>query len=148
MTFTRLVARASAGVALLGSLTLSATVGPAAPAVAAASTGAPTAGPSGPGLGVLAANISYLPSDQRSGVRTAVVMTEWSAVEPAPGRFDGSQLSWLDSQVRDYLRAGFRVGIDPGLQQAPSWVLNAAGGRLQDQSGALSTSADFEFSQA
>lgn len=129
----------------------------AAAMVVAASVGAAVAGERGhrsvpppavsPALGVLQADTRWLASDTAAGVTVAVLNVSWRLWEPRPGAFDAGYRAGVLADVTAYRARGWSVTVDPGLQDPPDWALDLPGGRLVDQHGAASTTADFEFSQ-
>lgn len=129
----------------------------AAALVAAATVGATVAGErahpaalspaAAPALGVLQADTRWLASDTAAGVTVAVLNVSWRQWEPSPGAFDAGYRAEVLADVMAYRGRGWAVTVDPGLQDPPDWVLGLPGGRLVDQRGAVSMTADFEFSQ-
>lgn len=101
-----------------------------------------------PVLGVLEADPAFLAHDTRAGVRLAVLSLDWALWEPRKGHFDTSYRARVVRTADRYRAAGWKVAVDLGLQQPPAWVLAQPGGRLVDQYGGRSSTADFEFSEA
>lgn len=102
----------------------------------------------GPVLGVLLADPAFLAHDTRAGVRLAVLSLDWARWEPRKGHVDAAYRAETVAVARRYRAAGWKVAVDLGLQQPPGWVLAQPGGRLVDQHGGRSSTADFEFSEA
>ena len=98
------------------------------------------------GLGVLEADYRNIPNDQAAGIANAVINLSWGNWEPSAGVFDPIYMQSIRSAIARYTSAGWKVSIDVGLQQAPSWVYQTANSRLVDQNGRSSPTADFEFS--
>lgn len=99
-------------------------------------------------LGVLEANPTYLRPDTRAGFRLATLNLSWAHWEPVRGREDKAYVAGIEATARAYRKAGWRVAVDPGLQQPPRWALSLPGARLVDQHGGAASVADFEFSRA
>jgi hypothetical protein len=111
-----------------------------------------------PLFGVLGADAYHYPgnltADADAGLDLAVInigWDDWEPTQPTEGAspvFDQDYISAVEGDVAQYRADGFAVVIDVGLQYAPGWVSSLADGQLEDQNGDLSTSADFEYSQA
>jgi len=99
-------------------------------------------------FGVLEADPRYLGADARAGIRLATLNINWSNWEPSPASDDENYIAQQVAAIKTYRGAGWKIAVDIGLQEPPQWVLNLADGQLQDQSGALSGTADYEFSRA
>ncbi|MGH9094427.1 MAG: hypothetical protein ACRDXE_04640, partial [Acidimicrobiales bacterium] len=99
-------------------------------------------------LGVLEADPSLLAQDQQAGVRLATLNLSWAEWEPQNGVFNPGYRAAVLAKANAYRAAGWKVGVDLGLQQPPAWALALPGGQLVDQNGRRSGVADFEFSQA
>ncbi|MGH8918830.1 MAG: hypothetical protein ACRD0H_10950, partial [Actinomycetes bacterium] len=100
-----------------------------------------------PLLGVLEADPTYLAQDNHAGIRFATLNLSWAKWEPRPGRTDARYRAAVVAQADTYRAAGWKVAVDIGLQQPPGWAAAGRGGRLVDQYGTTSSTADFEFSQ-
>ncbi|MHA3702944.1 hypothetical protein ACXR2U_12270 [Jatrophihabitans sp. YIM 134969] len=74
-----------------------------------------------------------------AGVVDLIVEMTWREAEPEPGRFDDAYLAHVGRQVTELRTAGFRVTLNTGLQDAPTWVLDLPGGRFVDQHGEVYT---------
>ncbi|HZD67007.1 MAG TPA: hypothetical protein VE152_12985 [Acidimicrobiales bacterium] len=100
-----------------------------------------------PTYGVLDANPTHLVTDYQAGVRLAMVGLAWHRWEPHPGVVDHHYRAKEVATVHRYQAAGYKVAVDIGLQAPPDWVTQRPGGRLVDQFGNRSDTANFEFSQ-
>ncbi|WP_432830729.1 beta-galactosidase [Dactylosporangium sp. CA-092794] len=69
------------------------------------------------------------------GAGLALVELRWSRAEPAPGRFDLSYLDGVRQRIGQLRAAGYAVALNPGVQNAPPWVLDQPGARYVDQFG-------------
>jgi hypothetical protein len=72
----------------------------------------------------------------------------WASFEPTRGVLSPSYLATMKHELASYQAAGEKVTLGLGLQNPPSWVFNLADSSYVDQSGAVSTEANFVFSQA
>ncbi len=99
-------------------------------------------------LGVLEADPALRARDRQAGITFATLNLQWSQWEPRRGLFDARYRAAVVAEADGYRAAGWRVAVDIGLQSAPRWALALPGGRLVDQHGRRSATADFEFSQA
>jgi hypothetical protein len=103
---------------------------------------------SSPMLGVLEADPSVMSADAAAGIGFATLNLSWARWEPQAGLFNASYRSTVVAEAGKYRTAGWRVAVDPGLQQPPAWALALPGGQLTDQFGTSAPTADFEFSAA
>jgi hypothetical protein len=99
-------------------------------------------------FGVLDADPQFLSADAAAGIRLATMDIGWDQWEPEQGSFDSAYISQMAADVAEYLSAGWKVGIDVGLQSPPSWALGLPYGQLVDQNGDTSGTPDYEFSEA
>jgi hypothetical protein len=106
----------------------------------------PNAKGQGPVFGVLEADPHWAVPDAAAGIRLATVNLDWSRWQPHSSGFDRTYVASVQEAVDRYRGAGWQVAVDVGLQSPPGWVLEGPGGRLVDQYGDVSASADFEFS--
>lgn len=95
--------------------------------------------------GVLIADRRHLATDWHAGVRVAVLELKWSSWAPSASGADEAYRAERVATAAAYRAAGFEVSVDPGLQHAPSWVLNQPDGQLRAQDGSGSGTADYIF---
>ncbi len=95
--------------------------------------------------GVLIADRRHLATDWHAGVRVAVLELKWSSWAPSASGADEAYRAERVATAVAYRAAGFEVAVDPGLQHAPSWVLNQPDGQLRAQDGSGSGTADYVF---
>jgi hypothetical protein len=107
-----------------------------------------TGTPSTPVLGVLEADPSLMSADAAAGISFATLNLSWAEWEPQAGVFNTGYRRTVVAAADEYRAGGWKIAIDPGLQQPPAWALALPGGRLTDQFGASAPTADFEFSAA
>ena len=100
-----------------------------------------------PLFGVLNAQEQDLPADTNAGLRLAMVNIGWNLWEPNQGGFSASYMQQQVAKVKSYQRDGWTVAVDVGLQFPPAWALTLPAGDLTSQTGSLSGTADFEFSE-
>jgi transcriptional regulator with XRE-family HTH domain len=75
-----------------------------------------------PFVGVQQARLGHDASLQAAGVTTVVLRAVWSRFEPLPTVQDDVYIDGIRAVATRWLRAGFGVILDPGLQHTPSWV--------------------------
>jgi hypothetical protein len=105
---------------------------------------------SGPTLiyGTLDTQADTAAVEAQSGVTMAMFELNWASFEPRPGVVSASYLATMKSYLQAYQAAGQRVTLGLGLHNPPSWIFSRPGSTYVDQNGAVSTEADFVFSQA
>ena len=69
------------------------------------------------------------------GVRAVLVEATWADAEPRPGVFNEAYLQQLLGQVRSFRAMGFKVALNYGLEQAPSWLMALPGAHYVNQFG-------------
>jgi hypothetical protein len=72
----------------------------------------------------------------------------WASFEPTKGTLSPSYLATMKSELASYKAAGQKVTLGLGLENTPSWVYTLPDSTYVDQTGAVSTEANFVFSQA
>ena len=102
----------------------------------------------GPVFGVLEADPTWWVSDTSAGIRLATISVDWSQWEPEANTYDQAYQARMVETLNLYRGAGWQVAVDIGLQSPPQWVLSLPGGRLVDEFGNRSHTADFEFSSS
>ncbi len=98
--------------------------------------------------GTLDTQASTAAIENQAGVTMAMFELNWASFEPRPGVVCASYLATMRSYLQAYQAAGQRVTLGLGLQNPPPWVFSLPGSSYVDQNGAVSTQADFVFSQA
>jgi transcriptional regulator with XRE-family HTH domain len=89
-------------------------------------------------LGVQQARLGHDASLRAAGVNTVVVRAVWSRFEPLPAVQDDVYIDGIRAVATRWLRAGFRVILDPGLQHTPSWVFSLSNSScFVDQNGGV-----------
>jgi hypothetical protein len=99
-------------------------------------------------FGTLDTQTSTAATEAHAGVSVAMFELNWASFEPKKGVFSASYLATMQSDLEAYRAAGMRVTLGLGLQNAPSWVFSLADSTYVDQNGAVSSEADFVFSEA
>jgi hypothetical protein len=98
--------------------------------------------------GTLDTQTGHAATEDHAGVTMAMFEFNWASFEPSNGVFSASYLATMRSELAAYQAAGQRVTLGLGTQNAPSWVTSLANGTYIDQSGNVSTEADWVFSAA
>jgi len=70
-----------------------------------------------------------------AGLRLAEMDIGWRSYEPAPGVFDDNYAASVKSTLQQFVAAGTKVVVDPGLVYPPDWALAFPDGRYVDQFG-------------
>jgi hypothetical protein len=84
------------------------------------------------------AGVNYTDAYRR-GVRAVLLEASWAAAEPRPGKFDEAYLGELAAQARRYRSMGFKVALNYGMEEAPSWLMALPGAHYVNQYGTAYT---------
>ena len=111
---------------------------PAAPAPTAVTETqalSPTA-PAAMRLGMMGPyDLSQAGAMQAAGVTDLLLEISWPRAEPSQGVFDVTYLQSIRFQAQQLELAGFQVALNPGMMNAPQWLLQLPGAQYVDQYG-------------
>jgi hypothetical protein len=83
------------------------------------------------------------PSDlARRGIGFGLVDLIWSGAEPQPGVFDEGYFAAMRAQIKAFRKAGLKIVLGSGIEEAPAWLLNMPDARFVDQDGVTYTGSN------
>ena len=84
-------------------------------------------------------------NESAAGVKVAMMELNWSKYETSPGVFSTSYENEMKGRLAALKAAGMKVTLGLGLHYTPAWVKTLPNAKLIDQTGKVSSEANFIF---